>query len=176
MKNNLNKKYYTLRELVPIVKLKYRQLLVRVKLVSKKYENNKQLIYKKSNKWYIHFSIIKKDFKRKRNPINYKLFTTINSEDNFDKQCWKFIVLDINRKLKKFDTKNRIKYVIEYKDGSYHLHFITNFDKLKQLRTLIKNNFITSDENGMNTLVMKVWKDKGLHEYFRKQYRPVLLK
>ena len=38
----------------------------------------------------------------------------------------------------KIDTKNRMKYVLEFEKGSYHLHFITTFGKLKQLKKLIK--------------------------------------
>ena len=172
--NNINKKYYTLKELVPIVNIKYRQLLVRVKLVSKKYANDKKLINKKFNKWNIHFSLIENEFQRRRKkPINYILFATINSGNNFDKHYWEFIANDIDRRLKELDKKSRIKYVIEYKDGTYHLHFITSFGKLKQLKKLIQNHYLA---NNMNSLIKYVYDAKGLHKYFRKQYQPVLLK
>lgn len=69
-----------------------------------------------------------------------------------------------------------MKYVIEYKNGSFHLYFITTFDKFKQLKILLKNDFFTSDNNEMNTLVKYVYEVDRLHNYFKKQYSPVLLK
>ena len=66
--------YYNLKELIPVVNLRYRQLKSRVKLIHEKYKDvNEKMIYKKSNKWYIHKSIIQ-DFNRRRIPIYFKLF------------------------------------------------------------------------------------------------------
>ena len=94
------KEYHTLTDLCPIVNLKYRQLQERVKIVSKKYKDEKSLIFKKSNIWFIHNKIIK-EFKRKRNPIDYKLFITINSRNKFEADYWKFFIYQLNKKLKK---------------------------------------------------------------------------
>ena len=86
------KDYYNLKELIPIVNIKYRQLKERIKTISEKYKGNKELIYKKSNRWYIHNSIILNEFKRKRKKIEYKYFITIASKNKFDKDYWRYIM------------------------------------------------------------------------------------
>ena len=107
------KDYYNLKELIPIVNLKYRQLKERIKTISEKYISNKELIYKKSNMWHIHNSIIK-EFERKRCPINYKYFVTISSKNRFDIDYWKYCVnKNLYKKLKGLDINTRVKYVIE---------------------------------------------------------------
>jgi hypothetical protein len=175
--NNLTTNYYNLKELSPIVNVKYRQLQIIVKKVGKKYENNEKLLFKKSNRWYIHSSIIK-EFKRQRNPIDYKLFITIASKNQFDIDYWKyFITKKLNKTLKKIDASTRVKYVIEKtKRNVYHLHFITNFGKIKTLKSIIKKDDITNNSNDMNAQVQYIYDVKGLHKYFRKQNKPVLLK
>jgi len=173
--NNLEKKYYHLKELSPIVNLKYRQLIEKIKVVSRKYKDREDLIYKKSNKWFIHYSLIK-EFQRIRKPIDYKLFITIGSKNRFEREYWKYIIFQLNRKLKKIDPSARVKYVIELKDNYYHLHFKTTFGLLKQLRRLIKNDELTNDNNDMNVVIINVWDLKGLTDYFKKQFKPVLLK
>ena len=173
--NNLVKIFYTLKELSPLVNIKYRQLQERIKIVKIKYEDRSDLIFKKSNIWCIHHSLIK-EFARKRKPIDYQLFVTIASSNNFDRGYWKYIIFRLNQKIKDIDTSTRTKYVIELKDNFYHLHFMTTFCKFKQLRSLIKNDFFTNNSNDMNTYIQYVTKVKGLHKYFRKQYKPVLLK
>ena len=174
--NNLEKKYYNLKELVPIVNLQYRQLQQRIKIVNKKYENEKELLYKKSNEWYIHTSLVK-EFNRKRKPIDYKLFITIASKNQFGLDYWKFYIKKLNKSLKKIDASTRVKYVIEpNKKDNFHLHFITSFSKLKIIKNLIKKDDITNSTNDMNTKIKYVYDTKGLHKYFRKQNKPVLLK
>ena len=174
--NNLTKSHYNLKELSPIVNLKYRQLQERIKVVSKRYEGRKELISKKSNIWYIHTSIIK-DFKRKRNPIEYKLFITIASKNQFDKDYWKFFVIKLNKSLKNIDASTRVKYVIEQtKRDVFHLHILTSFGKIKTLKNLIKRDDITNSTNDMNTNIKYIYNQNRLHQYFRKQNKPVLLK
>ena len=41
---------------------------------------------------------------------------------------------------------------------------------------IIKKDDITDYTNDMNTNIQEIYKVKGLHEYFRKQNKPVLLK
>ena len=174
--NNLEKKYYNLKELIPIVNLQYRQLQQRIKIVYKRYENKKELLYKKSNEWYIHASLVK-EFKRIRKPIDYKLFITIASRNQFGLDYWKFFINRLNKSLKKIDASTRVKYVIEpTKKDIYHLHFITSFSKLNIIKNLIKKDDITNSTNDMNTKIKYVYDTKGLHKYFRKQNKPVLLK
>lgn len=173
--NNLVKIFYTLKELSPIVNMKYRQLQERIKIVKTKYKDRCDLLYKKSNIWFIHQSLIK-EFARKRKPIDYKLFVTIASSNHFDMGYWKYIIFRLNERMKNIDTSTRTKYVIELKNNFYHLHFITTFGKYKQLQSMIKKDFFTNNSNDMNSLIKYVTKVNGLHEYFRKQYKPVLLK
>lgn len=175
--NNLEKKYYNLRELTPIVNLKYRQLQEKIKLVSVKYKDRNDLIYKKSNVWYIHNSIIKKEFKRIRKPIDYKLFITIASANNFELDYWKYFIYKLNQTLKKLDSNARIKYVVEKTFRNInHLHFITSFGKLKQLKRIIKRDDLTNSSNDMNTKIKYITDIDGLHDYFKKQNKPILLK
>lgn len=174
--NNLEKKFYNLSELVPLVNLKYRQLQKIVKNISEKYKDRKELIYKESNRWYISYSIIK-EFKRRRNLIDYKLFITIASKNQFEIDYWRYIVIQLNKQLHRIDSKTRIKYVIEKNSSNiYHLHFITNFGKIRKLSRLIKLNYITNDSNDMNVKILHIYQVKGIHKYFRKQNKPVLLK
>lgn len=176
--NNIEKKFYTLKELSPLVNVKYRQLQKKIKSVSIKYCDRKDLIYKKSNKWNIHTSLIK-EFTRKRKPINYKLFITISSQNNLGLSWWKLTIHELNKSLKKVDASSRVKYVIEKnKKNIYHLHFITNFYGIKKLRSIIKNNDITYSyvDMNMNMEIKYIYNIKKLHKYFKKQNKPVLLK
>jgi len=173
---NLENKYYTLKELIPIVNLKYRQLQERILIVSEKYKGKNELIYKNNNKWFIHSSLIN-EFTRIRKPIDYKLFITIASKNKFDLEYWKYYISRLNKTLKKIDITTRIKYVIEKtKNNIYHIHFITSFNKVNALMSIIKKDDITDYTNDMNTKIQEIYKVKGLHEYFRKQNKPVLLK
>lgn len=167
--------YYSLTELITIAELKYRQLLERVKIVKEKYKDNNKLIFKKYNKWFIHNSIVS-EFKRKRKRIDYKLFITIASKNNYKIDYWKYIVFQLNRKLKNFDTSIRVKYVIEKnKRHIYHLHIITTFSRLKILKRIVNESFLTDDSNDMNTKIKHIYNIRDLHSYFRKQNSPVLL-
>ena len=175
MKNE-EKKYYTLKELLPIVNISYRQLSKRLKKVCKKYCDRKDLIFMKSHKWFIHSSLIS-EFNRIKGPINYKLFITIASKNQFELEYWKFFICRLNKKLKKIDTSTRIKYVVEKTNNNiYHIHFITTFSHLKKLKSIIKKDDLTNNSNDMNTQIKEIYEIKNLHKYFRKQYKPVLLK
>jgi len=166
--------YYSLTDLSPIVNLKYRQLQKRIKLVIKKHNND--VIYKVSNKWYIHKSIIY-EFKRIRNPIEYSLYVTIASRNKFDVEYWRVFINLFYKELKHIDNKTRLKYVIESTEREIpHLHFLTTYANAKELRKKLEEHYVTTNENGMNKKVKSVWDVKGLHKYFRKQNKPVLLK
>lgn len=174
--NILEKKYYSLIELCTIVKLKYRQLQKRVKIVNKKYSNKKELIFKKSNRWFIHNSIIK-DFLPIRKPIDYKLFVTIASKNKLELKYWRIVVYHLYRSLKKSDNTTRMKYVVEQtKNGNYHLHFITSYDNLKRIRKIIIENDITNSSNDMNTKIKYITDIKNLTQYLSKENKPILLK
>ncbi len=170
------KEYYTLSELSPIVDLKFRQLCKRVKNVYEKYKDKQNLIYKQSNRWFIHHKLIS-EFKRKRNPIDYKLYVTIASKNDFEVKYWKTFISMFYRELKIVDNSTRLKYVIENtKRDIPHLHFITTYEDIKDLRKKLNEHYITAYENDMDKKVKYVWEVKGLHEYFRKQNKPVLYK
>lgn len=169
------KEFYGLKELTTISKLHYRQLQERVKMVSKKYEGRIELIYKKSNRWYIHKSIIK-EFNNKKF-IDYKLFVTISSKNSYDINCWKKIMNDLNNELKKIDDTTRIKYVIENnKSGILHLHFITTFNQIKKLKKVISTNYMTGITNQMNSKIVEIYNLKELQEYLSKQSRQVVIR
>ena len=169
------KEFYGLKELTTITKLHYRQLQERVKIVSKKYEGRIELIYKKSNKWYIHKSIVS-EFDNKRF-IDYKLFITIASKNSYDLNCWKKIMNDLNNELKKIDASTRIKYVIENnKSGVLHLHFITSFKDTKKLQKVISTNYMTSFSNQMNSKIIPITNLTNLNEYLKKQSKQVIIR
>lgn len=66
---------------------------------------------------------------------------------------WKCFILLFNKTLKKVDASTRLKYVIERTERDIpHLHFITTFEKVKVLRRLLNENYITTNENDMNKL------------------------
>lgn len=178
-KNNLivmnGKEFYGLKELTTITKLHYRQLQERVKIVSKKYEDRIELICKKSNKWYIHKSIIK-EFNNKKF-IDYKLFVTIASKNSYDLNCWKKIINDLNKELKKIDASTRIKYVIENnKSGVLHLHFTTTFNDIKKLQKVISTNYMTSFSNQMNSKIIAISNLNNLNVYLNKQSKQVVIR
>jgi len=172
------KEYYQLKELSQISTsiLKYRQLQKRIKTISEKYVNRKELLYKKSNRWYIHNSIVT-EFVKSKNLINYKLFITISSKNRYDFDCWKRIMYDLNKEIKKIDASTRVKFVIETtKLGILHLHFITTFDKINKLKKIISMNEMTNKSNEMDTYIEKIDNLKQLHKYLHKENRPILIK
>jgi hypothetical protein len=158
------------------VNLKFRQLSKRVKDVYGKYKNNSNLIYKEFNRWFIHNKLIC-EFKRKRNPINYKLYVTIASKNDFEVKYWKTFISMFYKELKTVDSSTRLKYVIENnRRDTPHLHFITTYENKADLRRKLNEHYITSYDNDMDIDIQNVWEVKGLHEYFRKQNKPVLFK
>lgn len=175
-KEKLVKEYFSLKDLIPIVDLKYRQLLKRIKIVSVKYINDDKMIFKKSNVWHIHKSLVN-EFKRKRYPIPYKWSVTLNSFSKLDHPYWTYIIRDTNKKIKTINPEARVKYVIEQtKKHVNHLHFMTTLESKTELRKLLDNNFLTNSINSMNVKITSVWEAKGLHKYYKKSDKPVLLR
>ncbi len=170
------KEYHTLKEISSNENLSYRQIQIRLKKVLENDNIKNGYMFKKSNKWYIHRSLLK-EFKRKRKPIDYKLFITIASRNSFDTDYWKFLIHQLNKKLKKIDSTTRVKYVIELTNRKhFHLHFITTFNKKNILKSIIDKNFISTSTNDMNRKVLYIYEVKVLHKYFRKQNKPVLMR
>ena len=170
--NKDEKEFYTLKELKSFTELHYRALQNRIKVVSNKYQNRTELIYKYKNKWFIHNSLIS-EFKKDKLPIEYKLFITIASGDKLDKAYWKYILFRINSNLKQLDTSTRTKYVIELtRNNIYHLHFITTYNNIKILNKILKDDFLTSN---MNIHTQEITKLDNLHKYIRKENKPILL-
>lgn len=168
--------YYTLKQLSPIVELTYNHLKLRVKDIIKKYADDKALITKKSNIWYIHQSIIN-EFEPIRKPIKYKYFITIASRNKLELKYWKFCISDLNIKLKQIEPTTRTKYVVETtRNNTYHIHIITSFSNYEILNKMLNNNQINNFFAYMNIDIQKIYLVSGLHRYFRKQNKPVLLK
>ena len=105
----IENEYYSLKELMTIVNLKYRQIQKRLKVIIEKYGSVKEKLIKISNRWYIHKSLLN-EFKRKRNQIEYKLFITITLDYRTIQFYWRHIISLINRRLLKIDKKIRVKY------------------------------------------------------------------
>jgi len=172
----MNKNYYTLKEIESITGLKYRQLQNRILTVKEEYKNKPSLISKINGKWNISEKLLS-EFERKRNPINYKLFTTISSKNNYEYEYWYIVINNVNKEIiTNLDKYNRTKFVIEEnKKGVYHLHFSTTFNDKKLLLNLINNNIYIID-NDMNILVKSVYNVEGLDEYFNKEKKPTLIR
>ena len=172
--SNLGKKYYNLCEIALIHNLTYRYLLKRVKVIFIQYGNS-ELIYKKSNRWYIHASLISK-FSRTKFPIDYKLFITIASKSNYEVKYWKSAIYELNNSLKVIEPKVRTKYVVEKtKKGRYHLHIMTSFGGVRKLRRAIADHNIFTRSNDMNIKIQYITDVKNLHKYFQKEHKPVLI-
>jgi hypothetical protein len=163
------KEYHTLQEICSIETLSYRQIQIRLKDVLENNNVKSGYLFKKSNKWYIHRTLLK-EFKRKRKPIDYKLFITIASKNNFEIDYWKFLIHQLNKKLKKIDASTRLKYVIEPTNRKHlHLHFITTFNKKNIIKSIIDKDLISSSTNDMNRKVMKLTdKSSGLVQKVKK--------
>lgn len=168
--------YYSLIQLTGITELSYRQLQKKVIKVNEKYRDRTDLIRKEKNKWNISKSIIF-EFFRIRKPIEYKLFTTIASRNNFDQDYWRFIVSQIRKIIISQDNKSRIKYVIEKnRQGIRHLHLMTTFSSVNKLKTLLKACILLDESNDMNIRVEHIYDINGLHKYFNKSSKPILFK
>ena len=172
----MKQNYYTLKELIPLANINYRQLQNRILTILQNHINNPTLIHKQNGRWNIHHSIIN-EFVRVKNPINYKLFTTISSRNDFSQDYWKVVIKSIDEEIRNnLDKNNRTKYVIELnQSGVYHLHFMTTFNNNKELKSLINNNRYINNNN-MNILIKQTYDVDGLHKYFRKTNKPILIK
>lgn len=172
----IDKEYYNLKELIEIVNLKYTQLKKRVKFVLEKY-NGSNLIYKKSNKYFIHKSLIK-EFRRKRKQISYKLFLTISPEGYYTRNFLRKFVMDIYNQIKRYNPLERLKWVYESnKNGLPHLHILTTFSKQIQIRKFIKNNPL--GYTNLNLKFVKILDDIHLQNelnYMKKENNPELFK
>lgn len=169
----IENEYYTLKELMTIVNLKYRQIQKRLKVIIEKYENVKDKLIKISNRWYIHKSLLN-EFDRIRNQIEYKLFITITLDYKTLQYYWRHIISLINRRLMKIDKKIRVKYVIEYKYQTYHLHFMTTLDNKEMISKVLNDIDELSFLNYVDVDYTSVYDVEHLEEYFKKQNRPVL--
>ena len=95
----------------------------------------------------------------------------------FDQDYWKFIIKKLYEKIKSINPKARVKYVIEQnKSKVNHLHFITSFQSKTELQKIIDDNYLTNSINGVNVKIIPVWEAKGIHKYFKKTDKPILLK
>lgn len=169
----IENKYYSLKELMTIVNLKYRQIQKRLKVIIEKYENVKDKLIKISNRWYIHKSLLN-EFKRIRNKIEYKLFISITLDYQTIQFYWRHIISIINRRLLQIDKTIRVKYVIENKYQTFHLHFMTTLDNSKLISKVLNDIDELSFLNKVDVKYVYVWDVKGLTRYFEKQNKPVL--
>ncbi len=174
----ITNEFYTLKELLLKVKkkpaLKYRQIQKRLKIVLKQYENQPDKLFKKSNRWYIHFSLLN-EFERDRTSIDYKLFITIAAQNKTDESYWRIIIRQINKNLLRINNSYRIKYVIENTNNyRHHLHFITDFTDVKAMKEIFKSIPELTYLNKINVDFTLVYDIEPLQEYFKKQNKPVL--
>lgn len=142
--------YYTLQaiETNNLSNLKYRMLKNRLKLLlSTKAIEIGNTIFKQSNKWFIHYSIIDQfqairvHSKSKVRADKYKNEITINLPSNYDEKFYHFLAYKIKQQLQ----PSKMIYSIETSpktDSKYHLHIGTTAplhritQKLKEIERL----------------------------------------
>jgi hypothetical protein len=129
-RDNVKDKYYQLNQLMSITGLSQRMLKYRMLKVKDKYKDFKELLFRKSNKWQIHHSIINEFM-----PLRKKVISLSNSTDWICFVTWNTIEnyqIDYHVQLlklikEKLPLGTKIKYVIEKdKRGVNHVHFLTN--------------------------------------------------
>ena len=173
---NTNKEYYTLKELIPLVNLQYTQLKIRIRTIKTKYKGS-ELLYKKSNRFFIHKSIIH-EFRRKRKPIKYKSFITITPEGDYSRKFLRGFVRYIYGQMKEESPLERMKWVEETtRRGLLHIHILTTFNRQSQIRSYIRKHPLGHTNLNMN--FVRITDDihlRNAHKYMRKQNKPELFK
>lgn len=123
--------FYTLPQLESkhLTDLKYRNLKYRF---NKLLHNNKieigEYVYKSSNKWYIHYSLvdlfqpIRKHSTHTK--INYVCEVSINLSDRYDIEGYKYLGDSVVKELHPFITKYCIEQGVWHKNN-FHIHFET---------------------------------------------------
>ena len=174
--DKLENDYYSLKQLIPIVNLSYTQLKRRIKSIKEKFQEEK-LIFKKSNRYFIHKSIID-EFKRNRNPIDYKLFISISPEGYYDTKFLRKFVNDIYTSVNEDSPLERFRWVWETKSsGRIHIHILTTYNYQFRIRKLINNHPLGITK--LNIHFKKIKDDIHLKNeliYIRKENKSELLK
>jgi hypothetical protein len=129
-RDKVKDKYYQLNQLMNITGLSERMLKYRMLKVKDKYKNFKELLFRKSNKWQIHHSIlnefmpIRKKVIQPSKSVDWVCFVTWNTIDNYDMDYHVELLKLIKEKL---PSGSKIKFVIEKdKRDVNHVHFLTN--------------------------------------------------
>jgi hypothetical protein len=123
--------FYTLKQIenYHFTNLKYRMIKNRFKeLISTGGITKGNLVFKKGNRWQIHYSLLDK-FQAKRkhkshSKVEYQSELTINFDSNYDLHFYHYIGSQV---LKGLDP-NQSAYCIEASDikkNTYHIHFAT---------------------------------------------------
>lgn len=138
--------YYSLQaiEAKNLSNLKYRMLTYRLKLLlSTNQIEIGNTLYKKSGRWYIHYSIIDKfqasrvHDKTKERANKYKNEITINLQGSYDIEFYTFLATTIKKEL----INSKTIYSIEKSpttDNRYHLHIGTTADSYRITQALQK--------------------------------------
>ena len=179
MKNEVTKEYYNLKELQKICELKYRQLINRVKDVQNKYKENDPRIFKKSNQWFIHKSLIKQ-FNRKRKPnVKYIYMITISPSpiNNYDKEAWHSILKQLHKKFKGIESESVTRYSIEKTENfTNHVHFLSTVNNRTTIRNILDNDYFTKKGNETSIVIESVWDQKGVIKYIEKYGKSKILR
>lgn len=182
MKRINEKEYYNLKELLSVTELKYRQLLNRVKEVYEKHGSNKELIYRKSNIWFIHHTLVS-EFKRKRKLILYKFWLVISPspDNNYNMPAWYNTAKRLHNKFKAQYPSAVTRYTIEQRqDFVNHLNFLTTLTNINKIRSIVRHDIVTNDsENKMNLHVKPIYNiesQQTIIKYIEKDMRSVILR
>ncbi|AOW09911.1 hypothetical protein [Flavobacterium gilvum] len=178
-KTNETNIYYTLQALETknLTELKYRQLKNRIKeLINTNNKHIGTLIYKKSNVWFIHYSVVdlfaakRVHDKTKPRAINYKNEITINLEYNYNVAFYQFLGTTIAKILKGSHTIFSVEPSPKI-SNTYHLHMGTTAPHhiiIKRIKEIESKTNITI-LNNPNTNVSKIRNLTQFVNYIAKQ-------
>lgn len=175
--------FYTLAGLEKndLTKLKYRMLTYRLKelLTAGKIKTGKKL-YKESNRWFIHYSLVDL-FQSKRNNLNNSLKTekyitevTVNLPANYDLNFYDYLGNQLTEQLA--PAKSIFSVEKSPTDIKYHLHLITTayqkniIEKLKQIETSIDIEII----NNINTNIAPIENRTQTVNYISKESQTLI--
>jgi len=158
--------YYKLKDLEKFVDLKPRMLKYRISKLKEKYKNS-DLLYKSGRQWNIHHTLVKL-FERKKNVLekyNFKSFVSISFQDSLEIE---YLIEIMNMLYNQMNLikKTTILYVIEKnKANNNHLHFLTNWEKIKVDESFIYNSLKLFK---MNFDMQKIYHFNGINQYLNK--------
>lgn len=138
--------YSKLNDIPYLTGLSIRMAKYKMKKVKEKYKNKPDLLFKKNNRWYIHYTILhefgreRKSKKKAENAYqkDWKIFGNYSIKDKYSVGYHQEIMNTIKAHFKDDDF-----YIVvgENKRKINHVHFLTTSNNLDRLNTIMKSVF-----------------------------------